>query len=100
MASRQRDSRALIIGLLREANIMDEIIEDVVQACEIANYSASSFASNSVTVAMLAEKLYLTREEAESLKQVTIQRLNREEDLNKDSNSQPVDPCPSRTTTR
>eukprot|EP00210_Caulerpa_lentillifera_P006047 g5779.t1 len=71
-----RDSREFLIGLLREANIIDEIIDEVVDACESANYSAFSLASNSVTVPVLSEKLSLTREEAESLKYVTLRRLN------------------------
>eukprot|EP00210_Caulerpa_lentillifera_P007339 g7015.t1 len=98
MASTQKDSRAFLISLLREANVIDEIIDDVVQACEIANYSPFSFASNSVTVPMLAKKLYLTREEAESLKQVTLKHLTGVE-LNKNSDSSSMEPGPSHTTT-
>lgn len=85
------DNREFLVGLLREANIIDEIIDDVVEACENANYSPFALASNSMTVPTLSEKLSLTQKEAETLKQVTLKRLNAIEST-EESRSRSVEP--------
>jgi len=86
MSSEITDNREFLIGLLREANIIDEIIDDVVKACETANYSPFALASNSMTVPALSEKLSLTQKEAETLKQVTLKRLNAIESIKESRN--------------
>ena len=68
-------SRAFMIGLLRDAKVDEEIVEDIADACELAEFSVFSLASDEIPVKTLAEKLYLTKQEAFSLRHVAAARL-------------------------
>jgi len=68
-------SREFLIGLLREANIVEEIVKDVADACKIEGFSIFTLASEEVTIKTVAEKLYLTLREAASLRKAAAARL-------------------------
>lgn len=78
-------SRDFLISLLREANIVEEIVEDVATACKLADYSVFTLASKEIGLQELAEKLFLTKQEAMALRRVAVARLRGE-------NVQPIKP--------
>lgn len=78
MTSMHYGSREFLIGLLREANIVEEIVRDVADACKIAGFSIFTLASEEVAIKILAERLYLTLQEAASLRRVAAARLRGE----------------------
>lgn len=69
------ESREFLISLLREANVVEEILEDVAEACKLAEYSVFSLAADDIPVTLLAKKLFLTKEEAKALRNVAKERL-------------------------
>lgn len=79
--------REFLIGLLREANIVEEIVKDVADACKLAGFSVFTLASEEVAIKTLADELYLTFQEAASLRRVAVARL-RGENI-KPTNQQP-----------
>ena len=75
MSSDKYEGRAAIISLLREAQVVEEIVEDVADAVELAEYTILSLASEEISVNTLAETLYLTKQEALAVKKVAHARL-------------------------
>eukprot|EP00191_Tetraselmis_sp_GSL018_P001610 CAMPEP_0177605244 /NCGR_PEP_ID=MMETSP0419_2-20121207/16590_1 /TAXON_ID=582737 /ORGANISM="Tetraselmis sp., Strain GSL018" /LENGTH=664 /DNA_ID=CAMNT_0019099365 /DNA_START=181 /DNA_END=2179 /DNA_ORIENTATION=- len=62
--------RNLLVSMLQKAKINDDIVADVADACEIREYTVLHLASSELTVADVAENLYLTEGEEKKLKEV------------------------------
>lgn len=65
-----RDIRALmerdtLLTILQEANIEEDICEDVADACDINDLDALIFASDLLSIDDVAENCFLTKDEAE-----------------------------------
>lgn len=58
-------TREALMQILQEANIEEDICEDVVDACDISNLDALAIASGLFTVNEVADTCFLTKDEAE-----------------------------------
>ena len=64
------ESRELVISCLRLAEIEADIIEDIADACEVTGDSTAVLAGDDICVESVAQKLFLTEQEATTLIQV------------------------------
>lgn len=58
-------TRELLLSILKDANIEDDICEDVADTCDLNSLNALALASGLVEVAAVADMCYLTKDEAE-----------------------------------
>ena len=94
MAPADYQSREFMIGLLRDAKVDEEIVEDIADACELAEFSVFSLASEEIPVKTLAEKLYLTKQEAFALRHVAAARLEMNSDPSATAKPSQIHPLP------
>ncbi|CAD7694716.1 unnamed protein product [Ostreobium quekettii] len=64
------DSRDFLMRCLELAEIEDDIIEDIADACEVTGYCPAALAGDGVVLEAVAEKLFLTEQEAATLIEV------------------------------
>jgi hypothetical protein len=58
-------SREALLSILTEANVAQDICEDVCDTCELSNLSAITIASGVLSTEQIAEFCFLTNDEAE-----------------------------------
>ena len=55
----------MLLSILKDANIADDICEDVADTCDLNSLNALALASGLIDVSAVADMCYLTKDEAE-----------------------------------
>ena len=58
-------SREALLSILTDANIEDDICEDVADTCDLSNLNALAIASGLLSIEQIAQFCFLTKDEAE-----------------------------------